>query len=88
MTSRNKIYISSGFGDNQPVAARTRKSGWGGSRPGAGRPRVVKDPERVAVDLEKPQFDLLREIAEERGDSVASLIREAVDRFLARRRKS
>jgi predicted DNA-binding ribbon-helix-helix protein len=48
---------------------------------------VLQDPVSVTLDLEEPQIERLREIADERGVSVASLIRQAVDAFLARRKK-
>lgn len=66
------------------VAARERKTGWGGARPGAGRPRVVQEPERVAVDLEKPDLIALQALAERRGTSLADLIRRAVTQYLRR----
>ncbi len=87
MTSRNEIDISSEFSDNPPVVARGRKSGWGGARPGAGRKRIVKEPERIAVDFEKPDLDALRALAERRGNSVADLIRRAVGQYLKRARR-
>ena len=59
-------------------------SGRGGFRPGAGRPRIVQEPERIAVDLEKSELDALREIASRRKTSVADLIRRAVSQFLKR----
>ena len=63
----------------------TRKlSGRGGARPGAGRKRIVQSPERIAVDLEKPDLDALRDLAEARETSVADLIRRAVSQFLGR----
>ncbi len=63
-------------------------TGRGGFRPGAGRPRVVQEPERIAVDLEQPQLDALRDLASERGTSVADLIRRAVSQYLKRARRS
>ncbi len=62
-----------------------KKLGHGGPRPGAGRKRVVQEPERIAVDMERPQVDRMRQLAAERGVSFAALVREAVDRFLATR---
>jgi hypothetical protein len=44
----------------------------------------VKDPERIAVDLERPDLVALRALAEERETSVADLIRRAVTQFLRR----
>ncbi len=66
------------------VAASKKGRGRGGARPGAGRKRIVKQPERIAVDLESPQLDALRELAGERETSVAKLIRLAVSQFLKR----
>jgi type IV pilus assembly protein PilB len=66
------------------------------SEPCAPQPFVLADePEFVLTErnsapmeyLEEPQIERLREIAEERGVSVASLIRQAVDAFLARHKK-
>ena len=84
MISRYKIDISRSPGHPSVVAARKRRLGWGGARAGAGRPRVVKDPERIAVDFEKPDLDALRALAEHRETSVADLIRRAVAQYLRR----
>jgi hypothetical protein len=48
---------------------------------------VVKEPERIAVDFERPDLDALREVAERRGTSVADLIRRAVAQYLRRARR-
>jgi hypothetical protein len=45
---------------------------------------VVQEPERIAVDLEKPDLDALRALGERRGTSVADLIRRAVSQYLHR----
>ena len=66
------------------MATRTKKRGPGGARPGAGRKRIVQDPERIAVDLEKPDLDALRALARDRDTSVADLIRRAVTQLLRR----
>ncbi len=74
--------------DTIPTMPGKKSTGRGGFRPGAGRPRVVQEPERIAVDLEQPQLDALRELASERGTSVADLIRRAVSQYLKRARRS
>ena len=63
------------------------KAGWGGARPGSGRPRVVRDPERMVVDFEKADLDVLREVAGRRGTSLTELIRRAVSQYARRARK-
>ena len=69
------------------VPARPKKGSWGGRRPGSGRKPVLRDPVSFTLDFEGPQMDLLEAIAGKRGISVAAVVREAVGRFLARRRK-
>ena len=69
------------------MAARKSKGKRGGARPGAGRPPVVHDPVRFTLDLERPDFEALEEIADQRGRSIASLVREAVGAFLKRRKR-
>ncbi len=66
-------------GHNGQVAQKSRSK--------VGRPRVVKDPERIAVDLEKPDLDALRTLGKRRGASVADLIRRAVSQYLRRARE-
>ena len=78
--------ISNRLPDNTCVAAK--RKGPGGARPGAGRKRIVVDPERIAVDLEKPDLNALRDLAEERDTSDAALIRRAVTAYLKRARRS
>lgn len=69
------------------MAARKTKPGRGGKRAGAGRPPTLKDARSVTLFVEGPDFEALEEIAEERGVSVASLIREAVSAHLRRLRR-
>lgn len=57
----------------------------GGKRANAGRPRVVRDPVRLTIDFEKDDVTRLTERAEDRGISVAQLVREAVRSHLAKR---
>lgn len=84
MDFRNTVDISENLGHHPGVAERRKGSGRGGARPGAGRPRVVEEPERIAVDFEKPDLDAVRELAERRRTSVADLIRRAVAQYLRR----
>ena len=65
------------------VAAR-KKTGRGGAREGAGRPRRVKDPVRFTLDFERPHFEALEALAGEREDSVAEVVRKAVEAYLKR----
>jgi len=61
-----------------------------GSKPGqrsAGRPRELIDPVRFLVSLERQQLDELEELAQDREQSVASLVREALVALLKRRRR-
>lgn len=69
------------------VAVRRKKKTWGGRRPGAGQKPVLKDAVSFTMDLEGPQIDALEKIARERGVSIASLVREAVEAYLVRQRK-
>ena len=42
----------------------------------------------LTIDVERPQKDALEDLAQERGVSVASLVRKAIDGFLRRRGKA
>ena len=66
------------------MAAKKKKAKRGGRRAGAGRKGFIKDARRLSVDYPGVQMDALEEIAEERGVSVASVVREAVKAFLER----
>lgn len=81
MISRNQLELSSSLCQDAPMAGH---KGWGGRRPGAGRPRVVREPQRLAVDFERPDLDALKALAERRGTSVADLVRRAVSQYLRR----
>ena len=72
---------------NEDVAARKTKGTWGGWRPGAGRKPVLKDAVSFTGDVERDDMDALEAIAEEKGISVAALVRQAIRVFLKRRRK-
>ena len=70
---------------NEDVAARKTKGTWGGWRPGAGRKATLKDAVSFTGDIEKADMDALEEFAQEKGVSVASVVRQAVKAFLKRR---
>lgn len=84
MDYRNPLDLSISRVHTFSVTQRMRKTRRGGARPGAGRKRVVQEPKRIAVDLEKPDLDALRTLGKRRGTSVADLIRRAISQYLHR----
>ncbi len=74
------------LGYDSDVTAR-KPSGRGGWRPGAGRKPTLRDPVSFTGEIERPDMDALEAIAEERGVSVASLVRAAVAAYVKRRRR-
>ncbi len=71
----------------EDVARRKIKGTWGGWRPGAGRPPTLKDPISFTGELERADVDYLEKIAEKRGISVASLVRNAVAAYVQRQKR-
>ena len=69
------------------VARRKVKGTWGGWRPGAGRKPTLKDPVSFTGELERADVDYLEKIAEKRGVSVASLVRNAVAAYVQRQKR-
>ncbi len=72
--------------DSGVVVRKTRR-GRGGTRPGAGRKPVLKDPVTVTTDVERPDIEVLEAIAERRGVSIASLVRAAVVAYVKRQKR-
>ena len=69
------------------ATVRKRKGGPGGARPGAGRPALFEERCDLSVRFERRELDKLVALADERGVSVAELVREAVTLYLSRRRR-
>jgi hypothetical protein len=69
------------------MTVRKSKGKRGGKRPGAGRPPTLNDPVRFIMTIERTEIDALEEIARERDQSIASLVRSAVTAYLRRRRR-
>lgn len=63
-----------------------RKPTRGGRREGAGRPREIAKPLRLAIDFEAPDVETLRRVAEQRGVTTSALIRDMVARAAKRAR--
>ena len=68
------------------MTIRKSKGKRGGKRPGAGRPSILNNPVRFILSIERTEIEALEEIAAERDQSIASLVRSAVTAFLRRRR--
>ena len=81
------LYFQVKTSNIEPVAARKRKSTWGGARPGAGRKPVLENPRSVNFDVEEPDLEALRVISDERGIPVAETIRRAIRAYLRRYRR-
>ena len=69
------------------MAEKRPRKEWGGKRTGAGRPRIMKSPKRLIVDIEQTDLSALRALASERGTSVPHLVRRAVSQYLRRMKK-
>jgi hypothetical protein len=81
------LYFQETASSIEPVAARKRKSTWGGARPGAGRKPVLENPRSVTFDVEEPDLEALKAISEDRGIPVAEAIRRAIRAYLRRYRR-
>ena len=68
------------------MARRKSKSGPGGARPGAGRKRIYKDLIYSTIGFERATFEKLVRAAKKRGESVAAIVRRAVDSYLRRQK--
>ena len=68
------------------VAART-KGKQGGWRPGAGRKPTLRDPVSFTLHVERADVETLEAIAEERGVSVASVMRTALSAYVKRSKR-
>jgi hypothetical protein len=64
-----------------------KKSTRGGSRPGAGRKPILRDRVGLTVHVDGEQYDQLAKMAEEKQQSLGSLVREAITTYLKRRKK-
>lgn len=69
------------------MAASKRSKSWGGARAGAGRPPEFKDKVKVSFDMEREDYEDLKEIAERWGESVPAVIRRALNTLLKRHRR-
>ena len=69
------------------MAAKRKKSGRGGFREGAGRKRILKDATTLSVTLEASDYKAVERLAEKRGVSFASVVREAVKTYMAKQKK-
>ena len=69
------------------MTAKRKKSGRGGRREGAGRKPVLKGATTLSVTLEHADYKAVELLAEKRGASFASVVREAVKAYMARRKK-
>jgi post-segregation antitoxin (ccd killing protein) len=62
-----------------------RRSGWGGARAGAGRPRTLRPPlKRRTIDLEAATDRKLVALSQDLGLSVSALILTAIADYLKR----
>lgn len=57
---------------------KPKKKGWGGTRRGAGRPRIVEYPVVRSFEIERSQYDKLVQYAEMKGMSVSQVVRNLI----------
>ena len=60
---------------------------WGGKRPGAGRPRKLKEPMPMGITLEWGDYQSLEKLAKKRECSMNELVRRAIKAYLASEKK-
>jgi len=67
------------------VAAK--KENRGGYRPGSGRKPILSDPKAIKVSLDGSTYYRLADAAEERETSIGALVREAIEKYLPKKRR-
>ena len=72
---------------NPKVASKRKRGTQGGRLPGAGRPRLFDEKVRVAIDMEREDYQALRGISEDKGRSIPDLVRSAIKTLLKRHRR-
>ena len=80
-------HISRFEGRLETVAERRKKSGHGGARPGAGRPKEMKNAVGYRLQIEQEDLEALRALSRERKLPVSELIRRAIRTLLRRQRR-
>ena len=70
--------------DDAPEVAKKKPGGHGGWRPGAGRKPTLDNPVSFTGEIERSDMVVLEAISEERGVSIASLVRAAVAAYVKR----
>ena len=68
------------------MARRKSKSGPGGARPGAGRKRIYEDLVYRTIGFERATFEKLVRATQKRGESIAAIVRRAVDAYLRKQK--
>lgn len=66
------------------ASGRAKSGSHGGRRPGAGRPRELKDPVAIKVLVEREDRDALNALAAEKTVSAMELVRRAIRQLLRR----
>ncbi len=66
--------------------ARRKSKTRGGARPGAGQKRIYEDLVYRTIGFERASFEKLVRAAKKRGESVAAIVRRAVDTYLRRQK--
>jgi hypothetical protein len=69
------------------VAARKAKQEKRSKRQGPGRPPILSDRTSLTTHVDGTDYAALSELAEERGVSLGTVVREAISAYVARRRK-
>ena len=85
-TSRFQVVFSDTICDS-PIMAMQRKSGRGGARPGAGRPAIMQEPTPFTVTIDRADYDALAQIAGRRGVTLATVVRDVLQRYARRQRR-
>jgi hypothetical protein len=69
------------------MPARKKKSTGGGRILRRGRPPTLEDPVRFILTIERREIDAIRKIARRKGQTTASVVREAVSAHLKSQRR-
>ena len=63
---------------------RRKKDGRGGAREGAGRKPFLAEAKTFSVTLERADYEAVQRLADRRGGSLSSVVRDAVRAYVKR----